>query len=81
MAGHLELSFGLICAFRHACLRAGGNLVVWRSIVVLSMLLEVLVIVIAAVWMIVSMLRWSKLVQLLGACSKLILVAISSHWH
>jgi hypothetical protein len=45
------------------------------------MLLEVLVIVIAAVWMIVSMLRWSKLVQLLGACSKLILVAISSHWH
>jgi hypothetical protein len=72
-------SFGLVTAVC-SCLRPGRDLVVWWSIrVLLTMLLEILVVVVIAVWVIVSL--RSEMMHLLRACSKLILSVISSHRH
>lgn len=43
--------------------------------------LEVLVVIEVAIWMVISMLLRSKLVHLLGTSSKLIWAAIPSHGH
>jgi hypothetical protein len=83
-------SFGFLAAFRRPSLRAGGNLVVWRAVLMLAVLamlpvlpmLEVLVVVVEVpIRLVVPMLLRSKLVHLLRARSELVRAAISSHRH
>lgn len=79
LAVWMDQSFGLVITFRRAGLRAGGNLVVGRAVLVLAML-KVLIVVVVPVWVVVSMLG-SELVHLLRARSKVVWAAISSHRH
>jgi hypothetical protein len=78
-------SFSLISAARHLGLRASRDLVIWGSIGMLAMRLEALVV--AAVWMVVAMLRSPILVHimLLRTCARNKLLVrsrvSSSHWH
>lgn len=77
----LKPSFGLVATFRSSRLRAGRNLVVWRSVWMLAVRLEILVIVVVAIWVIVSMLLLSELMHLLRTRSELVWAAIPSHGH
>lgn len=74
-------SFRLFTALVGSRLGTIRDLVVWWTVRVLAMWLEVLVIVVIAIWVIVAVLR-TKLMHLLWTRSKLIWTTIaSSHWH
>lgn len=79
-AAGLERSFGFLAALRRPCLRAGGDLVVWRAARVRAVL-EVLVVIKVAVRVAISVLLWRELVHLLGARSKLIWASVTPHGH
>ena len=72
-------SFGLFIALRCTCLGSGRDLIVCRTVLVLAVGLEVLVVV--AIGVVVSVLLWAELVHLLRACAKLVWAAITSHSH
>lgn len=72
-------SFGLFIALRCTCLGTGRDLIVCRTVLVLAVGLEVLVVV--AIGVVVSVLLWTELVHLLRACAKLVWAAITSHSH
>jgi hypothetical protein len=76
----IGLSLGFIATIWHPCLRAGGNLVVGRSVWMLLTMLKILIIVVT-VRVVISVLLWSKLVHLLRTRSKLTWATIPSHGH
>ena len=73
-------SFCLFTAFWGSYLRTSRNLVVRGAIGMLSMWLEILVVIVIAIWVTVSMLWGSVLMHLLRACSILALVTAHGHY-